>query len=299
MSITWNEYMKSMTGFAKSENNDHGINAIVEIKSVNGRYLEPSIKLPRTLSSKEIEVRDMLRKALNRGSVFVNVQVEYAEGEAKIPHINIDKAKAIHTMLQNVQKELHSDDAVSLDQVLTFSQHFIESDKDDIAELQWSVVREALKQALKSLDAAKTQEGNELSADMLMRIDTIEQSLVYVEERSKTRIPEERERLRQKLALLLDNDEIEEHRLNQEIIILADKLDVSEESVRLRSHIKYFRDLLKDSEPIGRKLNFLTQELNREINTIGSKANDAEIARVVVGMKEELERIREQAQNIE
>lgn len=291
--------MKSMTGFAKSENNDHGINAIVEIKSVNGRYLEPSIKLPRTLSSKEIEVRDMLRKALNRGSVFVNVQVEYAEGEAKIPHINIDKAKAIHTMLQNVQKKLHSEDAVSLDQVLTFSQHFIESDKDDIAELQWSVVREALNQALKSLDAAKTQEGNELSADMLMRIDTIEQSLVYVEERSKTRIPEERERLRQKLALLLDNDEIEEHRLNQEIIILADKLDVSEESVRLRSHIKYFRDLLKDSEPIGRKLNFLTQELNREINTIGSKANDAEIARVVVGMKEELERIREQAQNIE
>lgn len=291
--------MKSMTGFAKSENNDHGINAIVEIKSVNGRYLEPSIKLPRTLSSKEIEVRDMLRKALNRGSVFVNVQVEYAEGEAKIPHINIDKAKAIHSMLQNVQKELHSDDAVSLDQLLTFSQHFIESDKDDIAELQWSVVREALTQALKSLDAVKTQEGNELSADMLMRIDTIEQSLVYVEERSKTRIPEERERLRQKLALLLDNDEIEEHRLNQEIIILADKLDVSEESVRLRSHIKYFRELLKDSEPIGRKLNFLTQELNREINTIGSKANDADIARSVVGMKEELERIREQAQNIE
>lgn len=288
-----------MTGFAKSENNDHGINAIVEIKSVNGRYLEPSIKLPRTLSSKEIEVRDMLRKALNRGSVFVNVQVEYAEGEAKIPHINIDKAKAIHSMLQNVQKELHSDDAVSLDQLLTFSQHFIESDKDDIAELQWSVVREALTQALKSLDAVKTQEGNELSADMLMRIDTIEQSLVYVEERSKTRIPEERERLRQKLALLLDNDEIEEHRLNQEIIILADKLDVSEESVRLRSHIKYFRELLKDSEPIGRKLNFLTQELNREINTIGSKANDADIARSVVGMKEELERIREQAQNIE
>jgi len=288
-----------MTGFAKSENNDQGINAIVEIKSVNGRYLEPSIKLPRTLSSKEIEVRDMLRKALNRGSVFVNVQVEYAEGEAKIPSINIDKARAIHGMLQNLQKELQSDDSVNLNQVLTFSQHFIESDKDDIAELQWTVVREALKQALKSLDAVKTQEGNELSTDMLMRINTIEQSLVYVEERSKTRIPEERERLRQKLALLLDNDEIEEHRMNQEIIILADKLDVSEESVRLRSHIKYFRELLNDSEPIGRKLNFLTQELNREINTIGSKANDADIARIVVGMKEELERIREQAQNIE
>lgn len=291
--------MKSMTGFAKSETNDHGIHAIVEIKSVNGRYLEPTIKLPRTLSSKEIEVRDMLRKALNRGSVFVNVQVEYAEGEAKIPGINIGKAKAIHDMLKQLQQELHIDNQVHLNQVLSFSQHFIESEKDDIAEMQWNVVREAMKQALKALDTARTNEGNELSADMLMRINMIEQSLGYVEERSKTRIPEERERLRQKLSILLDNDEIEEHRLNQEIIILADKLDVSEESVRLRSHIKYFRELLNDAEPIGRKLNFLTQELNREINTIGSKANDADIARIVVGMKEELERIREQAQNIE
>lgn len=291
--------MKSMTGFAKSEINDHGIHAIVEIKSVNGRYLEPTIKLPRTLSSKEIEVRDMLRKALNRGSVFVNVQVEYAEGEAKIPGINIGKAKAIHDMLKQLQQELQIDNQVHLNQVLSFSQHFIESEKDDIAEMQWNVVREAMKQALKALDTARTNEGNELSADMLMRINMIEQSLGYVEERSKTRIPEERERLRQKLSILLDNDEIEEHRLNQEIIILADKLDVSEESVRLRSHIKYFRELLNDAEPIGRKLNFLTQELNREINTIGSKANDADIAQIVVGMKEELERIREQAQNIE
>ena len=121
--------------------------------------------------------------------------------------------------------------------VLSFSQHFIESEKDDIAEMQWNVVREALKQALIALDTARTNEGNELSADMLMRINMIEQSLGYVEERSKTRIPEERERLRQKLSILLDNDEIEEHRLNQEIIILADKLDVSEESVRLRSQI--------------------------------------------------------------
>ncbi|MFM7157408.1 MAG: endoribonuclease YicC domain-containing protein, partial [Bacteroidota bacterium] len=194
-----------------------------------------------TLSSKEIEVRDMLRKALNRGSVFVNVQVEYAEGEAKIPGINIGKAKAIHDMLKQLQQELQIDNQVHLNQVLTFSQHFIESEKDDIAEMQWNVVREAMKQALKALDTARTNEGNELSADMLMRINMIEQSLGYVEERSKTRIPEERERLRQKLSILLDNDEIEEHRLNQEIIILADKLDVSEESVRLRSHIKYFR----------------------------------------------------------
>ena len=291
--------MKSMTGFAKAEINKQGINAIIEIKSVNGRYLEPTIKLPRSLSSKEIEVREMLRKALNRGNVFVSIQVESTEAEAKIPGINIEKAKAIHGMLAELNTALQGSEQVSMDQVLSFSQHFIESEKEDIAELQWTVAREALKQALHSLDIARSNEGKELADDMMMRINNIEHSLSYVEERSKSRIPEERERLRQKLALLLDTDEIEEYRLNQEIIILADKLDVSEESVRLRSHIKYFNEMMLDTEPIGRKLNFLTQELNREINTIGSKANDADIAHCVVGMKEELERIREQAQNIE
>ena len=291
--------MKSMTGFAKAEINQQGMNAIIEIKSVNGRYLEPTIKLPRSLSSKEIEVRDMLRKALNRGNIFVSIQVESTEAEAKIPGINIEKAKAIHGMLSELNKELHGNEQVSMTNVLSFSQHFIESEKDDIAELQWTIAREALKQALQSLDIARSNEGKELADDMMMRIKNIEHSLSYVEERSKTRIPEERERLRQKLALLLDNEEIEEYRLNQEIIILADKLDVSEESVRLRSHIKFFNELMQDKEPVGRKLNFLTQELNREINTIGSKANDADIAHYVVGMKEELERIREQAQNIE
>jgi len=291
--------MKSMTGFAKAEINKQGINAIIEIKSVNGRYLEPTIKLPRSLSSKEIEIRELLRKALNRGNVFVSIQVESTEAEAKIPGINIEKAKAIHAMLATLNTALQGNEPVSLEQVLSFSQHFIESEKEDIAELQWTIAREALKQALQALDIARSNEGKELADDMMMRIKNIEHSLSYVEERSKTRIPEERERLRQKLALLLDTEEIEEYRLNQEIIILADKLDVSEESVRLRSHIKYFNEMMQDSEPIGRKLNFLTQELNREINTIGSKANDADIAHYVVGMKEELERIREQAQNIE
>jgi uncharacterized protein (TIGR00255 family) len=291
--------MKSMTGFAKAEINQQGMNAIIEIKSVNGRYLEPTIKLPRSLSSKEIEVREMLRKALNRGNIFVSIQVESTEAEAKVPGINIEKAKAIHGMLSELNKELLGNEPVTMTNVLSFSQHFIESEKDDIAELQWTIAREALKQALHSLDTARSNEGKELADDMMMRIKNIEHSLSYVEERSKTRIPEERERLRQKLALLLDNEEIEEYRLNQEIIILADKLDVSEESVRLRSHIKFFNELMQDKEPVGRKLNFLTQELNREINTIGSKANDADIAHYVVGMKEELERIREQAQNIE
>jgi len=165
--------MKSMTGFAKAEINQQGINAIIEIKSVNGRYLEPTIKLPRSLSSKEIEVREMLRKALNRGNIFVSVQVESTEAEAKIPGINIEKAKAIHGMLSELNKELHGNEQVTMTNVLSFSQHFIESEKDDVAELQWTIAREALKQALQSLDIVRSNEGKELADDMLMRIKNI------------------------------------------------------------------------------------------------------------------------------
>jgi uncharacterized protein (TIGR00255 family) len=183
--------------------------------------------------------------------------------------------------------------------MLQFSQHFLENDKDDTSELQWEIVCEALKKALIDLEISRGIEGKELAKDMLFRVDKILQDLLIVEHKSAERIPEEREKMRQKIALLFEKDEIDELRIQQEIIFLADKLDVSEECVRLRSHIKFFHELAIEKEPIGRKLNFLLQEMNREVNTIGSKANDIEIAHIVVGMKEELERIREQVQNIE
>lgn len=145
----------------------------------------------------------------------------------------------------------------------------------------------------------RKNEGKELAKDIRTRIKTIEERLDRIEERSMQRVPEERERLRARIAQLFESDEIDEQRLQLEILLLADKLDCSEEIVRLRSHIKFFLEALKSTEPVGRQLNFLLQEMHREINTIGSKANDAEISQLVVSVKEELERIREQVQNIE
>jgi uncharacterized protein (TIGR00255 family) len=291
--------MKSMTGYSKAEYHEKGISAIIELKSVNGRYLETSVKLPRNLSHREIDIREMIRKALNRGTISAFIAIESAEGDIRIPKMNLEKAMAIHHSLIVMQKQLNIESDITIDNMLQFSQHFLESDKDDISELQWEIVCEALKKALIDLEISRGIEGKELAKDMLSRVDKIMQSLLIVENKSAQRIPEEREKMRQKIALLFEKDEIDEMRIQQEIIFLADKLDVSEECVRLRSHIKFFHELAIEKDPIGRKLNFLLQEMNREVNTIGSKANDIEISHIVVGMKEELKRIREQAQNIE
>ncbi|MFZ4568346.1 MAG: YicC/YloC family endoribonuclease [Bacteroidota bacterium] len=291
--------MKSMTGYSKAEYHEKGISTIIELKSVNGRYLETSVKLPRSLSHREIDIREMIRKALNRGTISAFIVIESAEGDIRIPKMNLEKAMAIHHSLLEMQKQLHIETNISIDNMLQFSQHFLENDKDDTSELQWEIVCEALKKALIDLEISRGIEGKELAKDMLFRVDKILQDLLIVEHKSAERIPEEREKMRQKIALLFEKDEIDELRIQQEIIFLADKLDVSEECVRLRSHIKFFHELAIEKEPIGRKLNFLLQEMNREVNTIGSKANDIEIAHIVVGMKEELERIREQVQNIE
>jgi uncharacterized protein (TIGR00255 family) len=291
--------MKSMTGYSKAEYHEKGISTIIELKSVNGRYLETSVKLPRSLSHREIDIREMIRKALNRGTISAFIVIESAEGDIRIPKMNLEKAMAIHHSLLEMQKQLHIETNISIDNMLQFSQHFLENDKDDTSELQWEIVCEALKKALIDLEISRGIEGKELAKDMLFRVDKILKDLLIVEHKSAERIPEEREKMRQKIALLFEKDEIDELRIQQEIIFLADKLDVSEECVRLRSHIKFFHELAIEKEPIGRKLNFLLQEMNREVNTIGSKANDIEIAHIVVGMKEELERIREQVQNIE
>lgn len=288
-----------MTGYSKAEIHEQGIGATVEVKSVNGRYLETSVKLPRLLSHRELDIREVVRKTLSRGNVFVSVSLDIQEGDARVPRMNPDKASALFESLEQLRKHLKITQATKIEHVLEFSQYFLETDKDDQSEQQWTVVEKALRQALAGLEKSRAGEGAELARDLKSRIQNIESDLIKVEQKAATRIPEEREKMRQRIAQLFDNDEIDEQRLQQEIIFLADKLDIAEECVRLRSHIKFFNDMLASGEPVGRKLNFLLQEMNREVNTIGSKGNDTEIAHLVVGMKEELERIREQAQNIE
>jgi uncharacterized protein (TIGR00255 family) len=189
---------------------------------------------------------------------------------------------------------------VKLEHLLTFSDVLEPVDEEETDETEWELMQESIRQALESLNAMRAQEGSELAADLEKRIRWMDETLNEVEKLSKERIPEERINLHERISELVeDKFVIDQNRLELEIALLVDKLDITEECVRYRSHNKYFLEALNKNEAAGRKLNFLVQEMNREANTIGSKSSDATIAHLIVGLKEELEKIREQLQNIE
>jgi uncharacterized protein (TIGR00255 family) len=290
--------IRSMTGFSKSEVKENGISAVVEIKSLNGRYLEISCRTPRNLTHKEFEIREMLKKNISRGTIHFNVTVDKDTEETAL-HISNDLANEVYSELQSMKKALKIRDAVRLEHILHFSSSYYQKSDEDTSEAEWNVVKKAIVNAIRSLNRMRTNEGNQISKDINARMKKLENTVEKVEQMGLDKIPAERERLRQRVAKLFESDEIDEHRLQTELVLLADKLDISEECVRLRSHIKFYYETFKSKEPIGKKINFLLQEMNREVNTIGSKCNDADISQNVVFMKEELERVREQIQNME
>ncbi len=290
--------MKSMTGFSKAEASEAGVNVVVELKSLNGKNLEINCRMPRTISHKELEVREIIRSALTRGTISCNIQIELDETVKQFT-LNEEIASQCYDNLNSLRKKLKIKDAVKFEHLLSFKDTFFQQEKSDDEALQMSLVIKALKAALKNLDAMRHREGQQITKDIMNRIKKIQDNVKKIDKMSMERIPMERDRLRQRIAQLFESDEIDEHRLQMEMVLIADKLDVSEECVRLESHFKFFNEIAKSKEPAGRKINFLIQEMNREINTIGSKANDATISQMVVELKEELERIREQVQNIE
>ncbi len=205
-----------------------------------------------------------------------------------------------YKLLSQLRKSLKLKEKVSLEHILKFSEVFEGGIDEEGASAEWTVFQEALQGAVKEFQTMRANEGNEISKDMIARVENIQQRLEKIETTSRERIPEERIRLHERIAQLLgDKSVVDAQRLELEIVLLADKLDVTEECVRFRSHNKFFLDALRNDEAAGRKLNFLIQEMNREANTIGSKSNDTEIAHHVVAIKEDLEKIREQLQNIE
>ncbi|MFA6571920.1 MAG: YicC/YloC family endoribonuclease [Bacteroidota bacterium] len=290
--------IKSMTGFSKTEAQEKGLKAIVEIKSLNGKYLDISCRLPRSLSQREFEIRDLVKNTITRGTVTVSVNIDYESGTAPFI-INEQAAKDCLHSLRKLQKSLKLRGEITFENMLHFSDAFYLKQQEDKSDLEWRLSKKALIEALKSFEKMRSTEGNNMFKDLQTRMKLIQQNIDKVELLGAKKIPLERERLRQRVAMLFESDEIDEHRLQMELVLIADKLDISEECVRMRSHIKFFFETLKSKELSGKKINFLMQEMNREINTIGSKANDTEISHIVVGLKEELERIREQMQNIE
>jgi uncharacterized protein (TIGR00255 family) len=289
-----------MTGFGRAEVAKHGITATVEVRGVNSRYLDVTTRLPRLLSQREKDIKEIVRSCVNRGNLVVSVTLEEeSDGGAPVT-VNKTAAKAYVKLLNDLRKTTKIREKVRLEHVLKFSEVFEVSRDDQSDERQWAVVEEALRTSLDGFNVMRRNEGAELSKDLERRIRWMAGNVDTIEGLSQARIPEERKRLHERITQLLgDKSIIDQNRLELEIALLADKLDVTEECVRFRSHVKFFLEAMAGADSAGRKLNFLVQEINREVNTIGSKTNDSEIAHLVVQMKEELEKVREQLQNIE
>jgi uncharacterized protein (TIGR00255 family) len=291
--------ISSMTGYGHGEANEEGVAAVVEIRSVNSRYFEVNTRLPRSLSLRENDVREIIRAKAGRGKINVVVSIERESANNISLKVNKAAAKSYVKLLNELRKASGIKEKVTLDHLLKFSEVIEAGELQSENEKEWMAVGKALSKGLEELKLMREREGGELRKDLESRVQLLQAKIDSIEKLSKERIPEQRVRLRERIQQLLSSERVDENRLELEIALLADKLDVTEECVRFRSHNKFFLEALSDKESAGRKLNFLVQEMNREANTIGSKAADATIAHLVVEAKEELEKIREQLQNVE
>ena len=292
--------ISSMTGYGRGEITEGHVTVSAEIRTVNSRYLEFSMRLPRTIALRENELKELIRSKIVRGKINLNVNIDH-ENTNEIPlKINTATAKAYTSLLKTLQAETKIKGAITLDHLLKFPEVMEVNEFEAGDEKDWSLVQRSVLLALKETSKMRSREGSELMKDLVARIHLIEKMIGEVETMSEKRVPQERQRLHERLQeLLADKSVIDEQRLELEISLYADKLDITEECVRFQSHNKFFLDAMRNENAAGRKLNFLIQEMNREANTIGSKAGDADIAHKVVAIKEELEKIREQLQNIE
>ncbi len=289
--------IKSMTGYGIASNDYSHAKYTVEIKSLNSKFLELSLKLPKGFSEKELILRNECSKLIERGKVNVVVSVEYPGSAQKSATIRQDLLKSYYHQLKAVAGELGDQSSNLLQLALNFPD-VIQFPEEALPEEEWKLVHLTFEQALSSFQTFRRDEGKVLQGDIEMRIGHILSSLKQVEEYEPLRLPVIRERLNNFLKEAIGKENIDQNRFEQELIFYIDKLDITEEKIRLKSHCDYFLSALKDNDANGKKLGFISQEIGREINTLGSKANDANIQQIVVGMKEELEKIKEQLLNV-
>ena len=291
--------IKSMTGFGRGEWQGEGKKLEVEIRSVNHRYCDISLRLPRKLNSLETQARNFLRQRISRGRVEVFVQAEESVPAGQRLDLDMDLARDYYLALKTLQENLGIPGQVQLETLAGFRDIFGRKEVEPDLAKEWESLQAALERALEGLEAMRRDEGRKLEEDFLARLSAVEHKAREIEEKAPLALRASRDRLAQRVQELSGGVQIDEARLAQEVAFLADRSDITEELVRIGSHLNQFRDLLKRPEPAGRKLEFLLQEINREANTIGSKANDASIAHGVVEIKSELEKLREQIQNVE
>jgi len=294
--------LESMTGYGSAESVESGVKILAELRSVNNRFAEISVKLPRQLLSYELEVREMIRAHFQRGKISAFVQIQLGEEQPISLVINVAKVKAYKSLLDTLNKEAELDAPLHLEHLLRFPEIFDNGTASlDSSEKLWPSVKKLLQEAIDRLKGMRRREGEELSIDFSARIAEIEKILAIVTSLAAENLETVRKRLAAKVEAVAGKDlAYSRDRLEMELVLAADKLDITEELTRFASHNKFFIEELKNDESgTGRKLNFLLQEQLREANTIASKSQNAEISQKIVQIKEDLEKIREQLQNIE
>ncbi|WP_374166183.1 YicC/YloC family endoribonuclease [Arcticibacter sp. MXS-1] len=289
--------IKSMTGYGIASRDFQNAKYTVEIKSLNSKFLELALKLPKAFSDKELILRNECSKQIERGKVNITFTIEYADLEKKTASIDKELLKLYYGQLKASADELEDNGTNLLSLALNFPE-VIRYDEETVTEEEWQELFTTFSQAMSEFQKFRIDEGNVLQKDLVLRINNILNSLKLVEEQDPKRIPVIRERLSQLLDEYVGKENTDANRLEQELIFYIDKLDITEEKIRLKSHCDYFLEALKSSDANGKKLGFISQEIGREINTMGSKANDAQIQQTVVRMKEELEKIKEQLLNV-
>ena len=294
--------LESMTGYGSAESVESGVRTLVELRSVNNRFAEISVKLPRQLLSFELEVREMIRAHFQRGKISAFIQIQLDDAQPISVTINTAKVKAYKELLNTLKREADVDAPLLLEHLLRFPEIFDNgaSSLDQVGE-HWPFVKNLLQEAIERLKAMRRREGEELSGDFVRRIAEIESTLALVASLAADNLEAVRKRLTAKVEAVAGKDlAYSRDRLEMELVLAADKLDITEELTRFASHNKFFiEELQNDESGTGRKLNFLLQEQLREANTIASKSQNAEICQKIVQIKEDLEKIREQLQNIE
>lgn len=289
-----------MTGFGNAEGVFKERKYSIEIRSVNNRFSEISFKYPRHFSPKDFELKEIVRKKISRGKVNIFLNVDAGEDSL----VNLDADENIigeyFGLIKKIKKIIGTDEEIKIGHILSFSDLFTSGVTSEIKDDEFKFVCDLLNKALDDVNQMKVKEGESLKKDILKRIKFIEKESTVITKMSKDRIKAEKERLHKKVeGLVSDKRIIDENRLELEVVLLADKIDITEEVIRLKSHTKYFTEYSNSKELAGRRLNFLVQELNREVNTIASKSTDAEISQRSARLKEELEKVREQLQNVE
>jgi uncharacterized protein (TIGR00255 family) len=292
--------IKSMTAFGMAEKKVEGRTYTAEIRTLNGRYLEISVRAPRQLMPLEERVRKLVATRISRGRVDVFVRVRDASEKVSEIEVNLPLAKAYHKALLELNEALDIEEKVGLQTLLGLEKIIVATEPEADLEKTWTILSSCIGEALEGVDVMRISEGKAIYQDFERRLQSVEEGLSRIKALAPSVLSEYHSRLKERLAVLTEGKvELDPNRLAQEAAFLVDRSDVTEEIVRAESHVKQFRSMIESGGPAGRALDFLLQELNREVNTIGSKGGNAQLSHMVVTLKGELEKIREQVQNIE